>query len=155
MRFFRQEYWSGWPFPSPGDLPNPGMEPRFPALRADSLLSELWGKTSLQLRTTNMPPAEAYKEWKSQGPLWSKWSQSDDEDRVILLPQQQRSPAKFVVLPRCVSEFRLIHSRNKYLLTLYLGRRTQPGAGTAEPTERGKKKPWPWSYFMQETCISK
>ena len=44
MGFFRQEYWSGWPFPSPGDLPDPGIEPRFPALEADSLTSEPPGK---------------------------------------------------------------------------------------------------------------
>ena len=42
--FSRQGYWSGLPFPSPGDLPNPGIEPRCPALWADSLLTELWGK---------------------------------------------------------------------------------------------------------------
>ena len=41
MRFSRQGYWSGLPFPSPGDLPNPGIEPGFPALQADSLLTEL------------------------------------------------------------------------------------------------------------------
>ena len=35
MGFSRQEYWSGLPFPSPGDLLNPGIEPRFPALQAD------------------------------------------------------------------------------------------------------------------------
>ena len=40
MKFSRQEYWSGLPFSSPGDLPNPGIEPRSPALQADSLLSE-------------------------------------------------------------------------------------------------------------------
>ena len=40
MGFFRQEYWSGLPFPSPGDLPDPGIEPRSPALQADSLLPE-------------------------------------------------------------------------------------------------------------------
>ena len=40
MEFSRQEYWSGLPFPSPGDLPNPGIEPGSPALQADSLLSE-------------------------------------------------------------------------------------------------------------------
>ena len=34
---FRSEYWSGLPFPSPGDLPDPGIEPRSPALQADSL----------------------------------------------------------------------------------------------------------------------
>ena len=43
MEFSRQEYWSGWPFPSPGDLPNLGIEPRSPALQADALPSELRG----------------------------------------------------------------------------------------------------------------
>jgi len=37
MGFSRQECWSGLPFPSPGDLPNPGIEPRSPALQADAL----------------------------------------------------------------------------------------------------------------------
>ena len=37
MRSPRQEYWSGLPFPSPGDLPNPGIKPASPALRVDSL----------------------------------------------------------------------------------------------------------------------
>ena len=40
MGFYRQEYWSGLPFPSPGDLPNPGIEPWSPALQADTLPSE-------------------------------------------------------------------------------------------------------------------
>ena len=40
MGFSRQEYWSGLPFPSPRDLPNPGIEPGSPALEADALLSE-------------------------------------------------------------------------------------------------------------------
>ena len=44
MKFSRQEYWSGLPFPSPGDLPNPGIEPRSPVLQADSLPIELQGK---------------------------------------------------------------------------------------------------------------
>ena len=42
--FSRQEYWSELPFPSPGDLPNPGIEPGSPALGADSLPTELPGK---------------------------------------------------------------------------------------------------------------
>ena len=46
MGFSRQEYWSGLPFPSPGDLPNPGIEPRSPALQADALTSEPSGKPS-------------------------------------------------------------------------------------------------------------
>ena len=41
MGFSRQEYWSGLPFPSPGDLPNLGIEPRSPALQADALPSDV------------------------------------------------------------------------------------------------------------------
>ena len=41
MGFSRQECWSGFPFPSPVDLPNPGIGPRSPALQADSLPTEL------------------------------------------------------------------------------------------------------------------
>ena len=44
MGFSRQEYWSGLPFPSPGDLPNPGIKPRSPALQTDALPSEPPGK---------------------------------------------------------------------------------------------------------------
>ena len=44
MGFSRQEYWSGLPFPSSGDVPDPGIEPGFPALRADTLPSEPPGK---------------------------------------------------------------------------------------------------------------
>ena len=44
MGFSRQEYWSGLPFPFPGDLPNPGIEPGSPALLADALSSEPPGK---------------------------------------------------------------------------------------------------------------
>ena len=40
MEFSRQEYWSGLPFPSPGDLPDPGIKPGSPALQANSLPSE-------------------------------------------------------------------------------------------------------------------
>ena len=44
MGFSRQEYWSGLPFPSPGDLPDPGIEPGSPALQADALPSAPLGK---------------------------------------------------------------------------------------------------------------
>ena len=47
MGFSRQEYWNGLPFPSSGDLPNPGIEPASPALHADSLLSEPPGKPNI------------------------------------------------------------------------------------------------------------
>ena len=45
MGFSRQEYWSGLPFPSPRDLPKPGIKPGSAALQADPLLSEPPGKT--------------------------------------------------------------------------------------------------------------
>ena len=53
MEFSRQEYWNGLPLPSPGDLSDPGIEPRSPALQADSLPLSHWGSlfifwTSLQ-----------------------------------------------------------------------------------------------------------
>ena len=47
MGFSRQECWSGLPFPSPGDLPDLGIEPRSPALQADALPSEPPGKPSI------------------------------------------------------------------------------------------------------------
>ena len=50
MGFSRQEYWSGLPFSSPGDLPDPGIEPRSSALQADTLPSEPPGKPILIVR---------------------------------------------------------------------------------------------------------
>ena len=44
MGFFRQKYWSGLPFPSPGNLPDAGIESGSPALQIDDLLTELLGK---------------------------------------------------------------------------------------------------------------
>ena len=55
MGFSRQEYWSGLPSPSPGYLPNPGIEPAFPvspALQADSLRIEPPGKPSWWIATS-------------------------------------------------------------------------------------------------------
>jgi len=56
MEFSRQEYWSGLPFPSPGDLPDPGIELRSPALQADSLPSEPQG-----IHPPPPPPAKTKK----------------------------------------------------------------------------------------------
>ena len=50
MEFSRQEYWSGMPFPSPEDLPDPGLEPRPPALQADSLPTDLSGKPKIKTK---------------------------------------------------------------------------------------------------------
>ena len=49
MERSRQEYWSELPFPTPEDLPNPGIKPRSSALQADSLLSEPPGKAASQI----------------------------------------------------------------------------------------------------------
>jgi len=63
MEFSRQEYWSGLPFSSPGDLPNPGMEPRSPTLQADALPSELprkpFGSGNLIKEQTDSNPVPA------------------------------------------------------------------------------------------------
>ena len=50
MGFSRQEYWSGVPFPSPGDLPDPGIEPGSPIFQADALTSEPPGKPEPHLK---------------------------------------------------------------------------------------------------------
>ena len=49
MGFSRQEYWSGLPFPSPGDLPDPGIKPGSPTLQGDALPSELPGLCSFKI----------------------------------------------------------------------------------------------------------
>ena len=58
MGFSRQEYWSGLPFRSPGDLPDPGIEPGSPTLQADPLTFELPGK-----------PQSIY-EWNANSKFW-------------------------------------------------------------------------------------
>ena len=63
MGVSRQEYWSGLPFPSPGDLPNPGIEPGSPALEADALTSE--------------PPGKPDDKWDD------KWSLFSDANFVV------------------------------------------------------------------------
>ena len=50
MGFSRQEYWSGLPFPPPGDLPDPGIKPGSPALEADALTSEPPGKPNWSIK---------------------------------------------------------------------------------------------------------
>ena len=64
MEFTRQEYRSGLPFPSPMDLPDPGIELGSPELQADSLLTELPGKPLINIQNTidgNKPGANQWK----------------------------------------------------------------------------------------------
>ena len=65
--FSRQEYWSGLPFPSPGDLSNPGIMPRYPALWTDSSLFEpleMLRENSMELQADSLPsePPETLRE---------------------------------------------------------------------------------------------
>ena len=71
VEFFRQEYWSGLPYPPPGDLFNARIERRSPELQADSLLSAAPGK-SLWV-TTNYKPSVtiAFAEFK-EGLIWNR-----------------------------------------------------------------------------------
>ena len=62
MGFSRQEYWSGLPFPSPGELPDPGIEPASPALQADSLPSDPLGK----LTHSKCPLKTWVKDWMNR-----------------------------------------------------------------------------------------
>ena len=63
VEFSRQEYCSGLPFPSPGDLPDPGIEPGSPALQADSLPSELLGKRRFTGEENEAPGNPQYVLW--------------------------------------------------------------------------------------------
>ena len=60
LEFSRPEFWSGQPFPSPGDLPNQGIKHRSPALQVNSLPAEPQGKPTDVLRTTQM---HTFREW--------------------------------------------------------------------------------------------
>ena len=85
MEFSRQEYWSGLPLPSPGDLPNPGLEPGSPALREDALPSE--------------PPGISYT-YRRGGPLFkeSPCIPSAFTSKAILCPAQLATKVKALYL---------------------------------------------------------
>ena len=70
--FSRKEYWTGLPFPSPRDLPNPGIEPGSPVLQADSLPSELPEKPLESLIKDDLQEVEGCKETKrdNEEPQW-------------------------------------------------------------------------------------
>ena len=79
MGFSRQEYWSGLPFPSPGDLPYPGIEPRSATLQADALSSEPpgkpWGNVKKALRRGSLAVAGGRLPGRAQ--CWLKtWDSS-------------------------------------------------------------------------------
>ena len=70
MGFSRQEYWSGLPFPSPGDLPDPGIEPRSPTLQADALTSEPPGKPKYVKYMDKIRTFQSFKRSKNSLPVY-------------------------------------------------------------------------------------
>ena len=77
MEFSRQEYWSGWPFPSPRDLPNPGIKPRSPALQ--QILYHLSHQYTLNFAV-----------WKVPSHNLSHWPSME----VIIIPSLQMNPQR-------------------------------------------------------------
>ena len=74
MEFSRQEYWSGLPFPSPGDLPDPGMEPGSPKLRADALSSEPLGNPIIKDNmSSNLTQLLTGNEARKMTSYWKEW----------------------------------------------------------------------------------
>ena len=80
MEFSRQEYWSGLPFPSPWDLPNPGIKARSSTLQANSLVSEPLGKSSSWAGSTSQAVPSEEKAVKL---MWT-WSMSKKRNIVGL-----------------------------------------------------------------------
>jgi len=70
MEYSRQEYWSRVPFPSPGDLPSPGIEPRSPALQVESLLSVPPEKPRKQAQNHSKPVGWKLRTLRSRGVEW-------------------------------------------------------------------------------------
>ena len=83
MLFSRQEHWSGWPLPSPGDPPNPGIEPQSLALREDSLPSAAAAAKSLQSCSTMCDPIDGSP--PSEPPIYNCMH--------MLIPNSQFTPA--------------------------------------------------------------
>ena len=83
MEFFRQEYWSRLPFPPPGDLPDPGIEPWSP--ESPSLASEFFTTEPLGSPTYHMPPSKyirnTYTERKDKSDIW-EWKTSIAESNT-------------------------------------------------------------------------
>ena len=94
VEFSRQEYWSGLPFPSPGDLPNPGIEPKSPALQADYHMSQ-WERIEPEInscldgqiifdkgaKTIQWRKGSVFNKW-----YWEKWISTCKRMKLDLYP---------------------------------------------------------------------
>ena len=81
--FSRQEYWSGLPFPSPGDLPNAGIEPRSPTLQADSLMSEPPGKFIVMFKPNSLSLVRMLRDKMSSTPFLK-------HEKQVSMPSQRK-----------------------------------------------------------------
>ena len=119
MEFSRQEYWSGWPFLSPGYLPDPRIEPRSPTLQADSLPSSVQSISHVRLFVTLWTAAH-----QASLSIINSWS------LLKLMSIKSVIPSNHLIL--CCPLFLLLlifpnqtplpHSRNWYMLQLFFGR---------------------------------
>ena len=126
MEFSRHKYCSGLPFPSPGDRPNPGIEPKSPALQADSLPSELPGKpqegaeevvTSDLVIHTVLPKAPSLVNLTFQCIAQSYWFSLQCVYSPWLLLLSRFSRVRLFVIPWTVSRqapLSMEFSRHKY-----------------------------------------
>ena len=109
MEFFRQEYWTGLPFTSPGDFPDPQMEPRSPALQMAILPSEPPEKSQFSIYSKFLPsslPTAPSQPWRLSEDVnhhHSSWEiTAVVSKRPLLLPLFFPSREKRWLLPRCM-----------------------------------------------------
>ena len=101
MGFFRQEYWSGLPFPSPGDRPNLGVEPGSPALQADSLPSEPPGKPKHTQECAGVGASP--RRWQGCSSLWSEGFTTVEEEEVARAEVTARKSSNWQSIVRQVT----------------------------------------------------
>ena len=107
MGFSRQEYWSGLPFPSPEDLPNPGIEPGSPALQADALPSEPPGKSVRWIKE------QANLEWRwGKERLYLKHKRKMRNTSVSFSPEGHLAISKYEKINMLYITFKIIIKSN-------------------------------------------
>ena len=109
MKFFRQGNWSGLPFPSPGDLPDPGIEPGYPALWKDSLLSAPQGKPRGLCHVQEAVIKTILKKKKCKKAKWL----SDEALQIYMKRREAKSKGEKERYTHLNAEFQRIARRDK------------------------------------------
>ena len=144
MGFSRQEYWSGLPFPSPRDLPDPGIEPQSPALEADALTSEPPGRPYLQSDRNSVLIRRDIKELSAQirGPGNTQWERGYLQAWKRALTRTQ---------PSWNPDFRLPASRTESDSVIYT---VQPVLFCYGSLSRLRRADWVWtSYWLDRDTM--